>query len=181
MKRIALICFLSLTIAPAFAMELEEFFHVGHPCLPPSFYKEKYAKILASDESKDALRGYATQQLQKLAAMYRANTMAQDRGELAAVRYALFYTGSTNQLAAVQAYGKLVTEMSMHAIRKSLGVTMGMGAMTDEEKRELKQVSPVEFMELFKSKYREDDFMRVEHVEQMHAHRMLLELLEKKK
>ncbi len=183
MKRIIFASLLMFYATEAFAMEQEVFKHLDHPCLPQSFYELTYAKVLADDQPKEALKTFAASQLQKLATMYQANTMAQDRGELATTRYALYHTSqeTTKELMVVQIYGKLVAEMAMHAFRRSLGVTMGLGSMSDEEKRTLRQVSHEEFRKLVVEKYSEDDFERVEHVEQMHAHRMLLDLLEKKK
>lgn len=182
MKRIILASLLTFGAAPVFAMDQDEFRYLGHPCLPQSFYAEKYATLLADDQPKEALSKFATQQLQKLIVMYRANTLVQDRGELAATRYALYHTSqdTVKELMAVQIYGKLVAEMSIHAFRKASGATMGMGPMSDEEKKTLRQVTPEEFRKFILENYREEDFARVEHIEQIHAHTMLLELLEKK-
>jgi hypothetical protein len=183
MRRIVLICFLSLASAPTFAMEQEAFSHAGHPSLPDAFYEEKYAKVLEDQEVREVLKTFAQSRLKALVSFYKTGMPLYDRGELSATSFALYHTSkeSAKELMAVQIYGKLVAEMSMHAFRKALGVTMGMGTMSNEEKQTLRQISPEEFRKLMLEKYTEADFMRVEHVEQIHAHRKLLDLLEKKK
>lgn len=172
-----------LSSARFFAMDQEEFKHLDHPCLPESFYQEKYATVLADTDTREILKTFAQNRLQVLVQLYKMGIPLYDREELSTTVFALYHTAkeSTKELMAVQVYGKLVAEMSMHAFRKALGVTMGMGAMSEEEKNSLRQVTPEKFRELMLEKYTESDFMRVEHVEQIHAHSVLLALLEKKK
>jgi len=181
MQKFIAICLLMTNIATMYSMEQEaEVSHLGHPCLPREFYQGNYSKLLEDSSQKEALITFAKQRLQTLLKAHHDGTQVEDRGDFAAAVFGLYHTDSIKKNGAVQGYGKIVASISMRAFRKALGVTMGIGDVNEHEKWELRKVAPDEFMQLFKEKYTEDDFRKVELIEQIHAHKMLLDLAQNK-
>lgn len=167
-----------LTSAPIHSMQDDDVSHDKHPCLPREFYQGVYSEILKNKEKKIAVVNFARQRLSKLRADLQQNESVEGRGQFAAVLFGLYHTESMEQNSAVQGYGKLVATMSMRALRKRLGLTMGRGEVNPHETWELHKVTPNEFMKRFKEVYSEEDLKRVELIEQIYAHKMLLALAE---
>jgi hypothetical protein len=151
--------------------------HLGHPYLPESFYKEKFTPIL-NNFTRIAVEAFAIQRLKKLALSLKDKNLIQDCEELSAARFALYYTGTVQDHDAVQLYGELVSQMPVTAFRKSLGVLMEADEI-DEEAKQLPVVTTKEFRRLITEKYTEEDYVRVENLEQIHAHKMFLLLNQK--
>lgn len=162
------------------AME-ENISYLQHPSLPSEFYEGIYGKLLEDPEQKEAIVAFACARLQSLLQAWKDEKPILDRGDLEAAAFGLYDTKSTKQCGAVQAVGRMISTISMRAFRKALGVTMGMGDVSEHETWELKKVSPTEFSALFKAAYpTKKDFLKVELVEQIHAYKKVLELAQAK-